>query len=174
MKKLFRIQPDFGKYDMDRLKNPKIEYTALDIYNSEGKKIPQCHIFEQITLVASFIAHEDFPAGLFPGIVCKNDRNESLFWLTSENEQKGLPALKKDHRYVVIFRYKNHCTFGRLFFTLNMRAKYGETWDNYFFDNISQAASLEIISRNEAEKGQYRGWTAVENPVIQLQDVTEG
>lgn len=173
MKSLFRIDPNFGKYDLNRIKNPKIEFTALDIYNSEGKHIPQCHVFEWVTQVASFIAHENFPAGLLPGVSCKNDRNENIFWLTSEIEQKGLPALKKDHHYIVLFRYKNNCTFGRYFFNIQIRIAYGITGENYNFDNVSQAAMIDVIPRRESERRQYRGWTAIENPTIQLLDITE-
>ncbi len=166
----FRVNPKIDAYDFDRVKNPKVEITSVDIYDNDNKQCAFCQVFDTITIAVSFQVHEDFPAGLYVGLCCKNDQNMTVFLLTMMYLNQTLPELKTGERYVATFRMKVTCIPRKYFLTTSVRGAQGEA--EYFIDDITQSATLDVIPRNHDDLNRFSsGYVAVEDTKIELQKI---
>ena len=149
--KFFRKNDIFDKQYTERSGGKEIEFTSIDIYNSNDEMISELTTFDNIKVIASFIVNEDIPSGLVMGLLCRDQNGNDMFASNFNHYNIAVDKLHKGSNIIVIWEFEFPLLYGTNgIYTFSIGAK-PEAMSNYFYDRIFNTTLIRVNNPKNAE-----------------------
>jgi teichoic acid transport system ATP-binding protein len=153
---IIKYESDFFYYDdsfstrvTNRTGNGNIEFCALDLYDSNNKRLNFVESLQEINIRVCLIAHEEIDEDMKFGILIRDIHGKDVCSINFENYNYILPKIMKNEKIVLSIRIKLPLTPNKYSMSIGTKKNFDST---EYYDRCFNALVFEIIKRKDENK----------------------
>jgi len=140
----FRIDQEFSKKYTKRSGGKELEFTAMDIYDSDDNIVTEIVAFDLIKVRCSFISNEYINSGFAIGLLCRDYEGNDMFACNSNHYNIIFDEVGKGINGVIEFVFEFPLLYGHSGqYTFSIGAK-PDPYSDYFYDRVFNASVFRV------------------------------